>query len=222
MAPRFDVEPWSELERLEINEYPWYQGGRRQRTTAAACYDDDGLHLIYRCEDSHIWAAPRKPNGAVALDSCVEFFARLPGDENYFNLEINCCGVRHLGYGPGRNHRDLCPFPILDRIEVATTVEGPYKEECPEDEEWTLRATLPFEVIEEFTGRETDPGEGERWRANFYRCGGRTDPQFACWSPIDAPSPDFHQPDYFGRLLFGPRDRRAESATESAVTSRRA
>lgn len=213
--------PWSELAGLRIDEYPWYSGGAKQRTTAAVCCDAENLHLIYECEDRHIWAAPRESNGPVALDSCVEFFARLPGDENYFNLEINCCGVVHLGYGPDRNHRRLCPLPILERVAVETTVEGPAKEENPEDDGWVLQARLPFDVIEEFTGQDAHPEAGQGWRANFYRCGGRTDPQYASWSPIDVSSPDFHLPQYFGRIVFGPRVGEKQRATESVVASGR-
>ncbi|HOX40382.1 MAG TPA: carbohydrate-binding family 9-like protein [Candidatus Brocadiia bacterium] len=41
------------------------------------------------------------------------------------------------------------------------------------------------------------------WLANFYRCGGVTDPQYGTWSPVAAPKPDYHRPECFGRLTFG-------------------
>jgi len=43
---------------------------------------------------------------------------------------------------------------------------------------------------------------GTVWRANFYRCGGKTDTQYACWNPIGCEKPDFHRPEFFGDLTF--------------------
>jgi hypothetical protein len=38
-------------------------------------------------------------------------------------------------------------------------------------------------------------------RANLYKCGDECDlPHYISWSPIDLPSPDFHCPDFFGKI----------------------
>jgi hypothetical protein len=40
-------------------------------------------------------------------------------------------------------------------------------------------------------------------RANFYKCGDETEtPHFGAWSPVQTPQPDFHRPEFFGRLVF--------------------
>ena len=195
---------WNQAERLEIDEYPWYVSGQKQRTTVAMLYDSSALYALFICEDRHISAAETRPNGDVYLDSCVEFFAMPAPDrsEEYFNLEVNCCGTVHLGFGAGREGRKLAPPEVLERIRVATSIPTPTKDESPSDDGWWLAAALPFDAIAELAGFEVAPTSGALWRANFYRCGGKTDPQLACWNRIEWDKPDFHRPEFFGKLLF--------------------
>lgn len=41
------------------------------------------------------------------------------------------------------------------------------------------------------------------WRANFFRVEGKTEPRFySAWSPTMTPTPNFHVPEAFGRLVF--------------------
>ncbi|MDO4870099.1 MAG: carbohydrate-binding family 9-like protein [Bacillota bacterium] len=43
----------------------------------------------------------------------------------------------------------------------------------------------------------------ENIRANLYKCGDFTAQRhYLAWMPIDLESPDFHAPEYFGRMLF--------------------
>lgn len=195
--------PWKELDSIRIEQFPWYTDGEKQRTVVTACYDPNNIHILFDCEDSHIGAFAREANGAVCQDSCVEFFASPPGKPHYFNLEMNCCGDIHLGYGPMRLERKLAPPSLIEQIGVTTTVDERPKQEYPDDDGWVLQVKLPFKVINQLTHREITPEAGTQWQANFYRCGGFTDPQHACWSPIDAPLPDFHLPEYFGTIIFG-------------------
>src|SRR5690625_7843138 len=66
--------------------------------------------------------------------------------------------------------------------------------------EWSLTAIVPVEIFVHHQGLELS---GLRARANFYKCGDETEtPHYLSWNPIDTARPDFHQPSYFGRLLF--------------------
>jgi len=39
--------------------------------------------------------------------------------------------------------------------------------------------------------------------ANFYKCGDETSvPHFVTWNPVNSANPDFHKPDFFGKLRF--------------------
>lgn len=83
---------------------------------------------------------------------------------------------------------------------MATSVDGPVTKPDPDDQAWWLAATLPFEALSWFTGTEISPGPGTTWKGNFQRLGGRS--EFAVWSPIEAPEPDFHRLEVFRRFEF--------------------
>ena len=199
-----DESCWSQADRLSVGEYPWYESGQTQSTDVALLYDDESLYALFVCEDRHIHAVETRPNGNVYLDSCVELFAMPdPGrDGGYFNLEANCCGTMHLGFGPGREGRRLADPAVFNRICVATSIPTPTKEESPSDDGWWLAAAVPFAAIAELAGFPATPASGSTWRANFYRCGGKTDTQYACWNPIQWEKPDYHRPEFFGTLTF--------------------
>jgi len=195
---------WETAERLLVDEHPWYVSGEKRQTDVAMLYGPETLWVLFVCQDRHISAVETRPNGNVYLDSCVELFA-MPdpgGDGGYFNLEANCCGTVHLGFGPGREGRRLADPSVLNQICVATSIPIPTKAESPADDGWWLAAAIPFAAVSELAGRPVQPASGSTWRANLNRCGGQTDVQYACWNPIDCDKPDYHRPESFGTLRF--------------------
>jgi hypothetical protein len=73
------------------------------------------------------------------------------------------------------------------------------KLEKSDDNQWCVDITLPFAAIEALTG---EPVNKDKWYGNFYRCGGRVEPQYAVWNSIVSAEPDFHRPEHFGELVF--------------------
>jgi len=196
--------PWAGARVLRVDRYPWYEGGEKQSTAVRMLYDRRALYVQFRCRDRHVSAVETRLNGDVYLDSCVELFAMpLPAEgAGYFNVEINCCGCLHLGFGPGRAGRRLVPRELARRIRIETSVPTPTKTEDPRDRAWWVAAALPFKTLSDFAGFAVRPASGNVWRANLYRCGGRTDPQYAVWNPIAWPHPDYHRPECFGEISF--------------------
>jgi len=194
---------WTLAEAREIGEFLWYRRGKKQRTTFKALYSDAALYLLFECEDIHIYSECTELNGPVYQDSCVEFFATPHPDRgpHYFNLEMNCCGFFLVGYGPDRNHRTRIDATLASRVSIFHSVPGPTKEESEDDDGWVIEAEVPFEMLAEFA-RADAPNSGTQWRFNAYRCGGKTDDQYAAVFPIDVPNPDFHRPDFFGPMRF--------------------
>lgn len=198
---------WSDAESLSIDNYPWFKSGRKEATTVRLLYDEKALYVQFLCADDTIYAERTEINSAVCTDSCVEFFA-MPApelDDRYFNLEINCAGTFLLGWG--RNVQEIeagfvDPELSTKYLKIAASVEGPQKEESPQDNGWWVTVAIPFELISQVSCREIQPSSGTTWRANFYRCGGKTNQQYACWNRIDTPRPDFHRPEFFGQLIF--------------------
>jgi hypothetical protein len=199
-----ECEAWAAADKLAIDQFPWFKQGQRQATDVGLLYDDQAIYLLFVCEDKHINSVETRPNGDVYKDSCVEFFATPNPRENssYFNFESNCCGCVHLGWGAGRHDRKLGSPQVHADIKVKTSIPTPTREESPRDDGWWLAAAIQFSAIEKLGGLKLAPRPGDTWRVNFFRCGGKTDGQYACWSPIDFKDPDFHRPQFFGLLKF--------------------
>ena len=191
---------WQGARALRIDRFPWWTGGVRPATVVRMLYDHRALYVQFRCRDRHISAGQTRLNGDVFKDSCVELFLG-PGEE-YFNVEINCCGTLHLGCGDGRHGRRLIGADQARGIRIATSVPAATKHESPDDASWWVAAAIPFSALSVLAGRAVRPRSGDVWRGNLYRCGGQTDPQYACWNPVAAPGPDYHRPECFGRLRF--------------------
>lgn len=196
--------PWASAQTMLIDNFPWFKGGQKQATQVRILYDDQNLYLQFLCEDKHIFAQYTEHNGPVCLDSCVEAFIMVDptNGPGYFNLEINCCGHIHMGYGVQRADRTLMDEKTARRMTIKTSIASDTKLESPDDNGWWVAAKLPLALLREFTGKTIAPHAGTIWKANFYRCGGKTDDQFAAWNTLACPNPDFHRPEYFGDLKF--------------------
>jgi hypothetical protein len=195
---------WEHANTLEVDNFPWYTSGQKQGTQARLLYDDDAIYVQFTCEDAHIFAKETELNGPVCLDSCVEFFAMFDPRKkpDYFNLEMNCCGMMHVGLGEQREGRRVITPELAAKIKLKASVPGPTKDESPYDNGWWIAAAMSFDMISEFAGQKVKPASGTPWRANFYRCGGKTDVQYGCWNFIPWHQPDFHRPEFFGDLTF--------------------
>lgn len=196
--------PWAAASAIGINEFPWNTTDSEQSTVVRPLYDEETLYLQYLVEDKHSYAQTTDLNGSVWKDSCVEMFAIIEPQHRpyYMNLEINCVGTLRLGFGPDRHDRELITVDQAEAIRVETSIEGPTKEESPDDKGWWVAVALPFETLSVFTGISISPSEGTIWRGNFHRLGGKTNSQFAVWNSIDTTEPDFHQPSEFGCFVF--------------------
>ncbi len=193
---------WQTISALDINNYPWYQTGAKQNTQVKLCADDESLYIQVIAQDKYSFAKQTQLNHMlVCEDSCVEFFFSPSGvlGSSYVNLEVNCCGTLHLAYGQGREDRQFISLEAASLIKRSSSITSPVKVETDTDNQWSVEVTLPFSAIEQLTGEKVNK---DKWFANFYRCGGRTEPQYAVWNNIEVSEPDYHQPEHFGELVF--------------------
>jgi len=201
------IQPdWGNINALAINHYPWYRSGKKQNTHIKLCTNSDTLFLQIIAQDNYSFAKQTKLNHMlICEDSCVEFFFSPSGvlGSSYVNVEVSCCGTLHLAYGPGRDNRQFISLDSANLIHCNSSIsrncKEPVKIESDQDKEWVVEMSLPFAVIEQLTGEKVNM---DKWFANFYRCGGRKDPQYAAWNNIDITEPDYHRPEYFGKLVF--------------------
>ncbi|ALO34688.1 hypothetical protein CMT41_08110 [Colwellia sp. MT41] len=193
---------WQAIDTIAINKFPWYQSGAKQETQIKLSANNDTLFIQITAQDNYSYAKQTELNHMlICQDSCVEFFFSPSGvlGSSYVNLEVNCCGTLHLAYGPGRDKRQFISLEAASLIQRITSITSPVKFETDHDNEWTVEIALPFAAIEQLTGEKVNK---DKWFGNFYRCGGRTEPQYAVWHNIDVPEPDYHRPEHFGELVF--------------------
>ena len=136
-------------------------------------------------------------NGRNWEDSCCEFFVEA-GDGSYFNFETTCIGSVLMARGKGRGDRVQQPLETVVRVIRHSTLERREYDIEGGEHSWKLTILVPFEIIG-LDGNSLPESVG----ANFYKCGDLTaHPHFVSWNPIPTPNPDFHRPEYFGRLVF--------------------
>ena len=196
---------WKHMDSITIlNENGW-KSDFSPITKVKLCYDENNLYIIYRVEDKYIYCNTRDFNGPVWEDSCVEFFFSPNPDasNNYFNLEINCCGTVLMAYQriPGKDFT-LIEIEDLQKIEIAHSLPKLITEEIEEATTWTVEYRLPLHILQKYANIVT-PDKGVTWKSNFYKCvENNSHPHWLSWAKINSPEPDFHLPQYFGTLRF--------------------
>lgn len=166
--------------------------------TFVAGYTGTCLYIDFFVRCNYLRAVNSSDQSPVSEDSCVEFFVQpCPGGE-YWNLEFNCIGAVNA------SHRLTRPVPTrLTSEEIARIrrfascgdrpfceVEGLFS--------WNLLVAIPFGLM----GIETVT-PGTEMRGNFYKCASAaSQPHYLSWSPVATDAPDFHRPEFFGKLIF--------------------
>lgn len=193
---------WDKVSALHIENYPWYETGKKQDTQVKVVIHVNAVKLKVYCEDMHSYSETTELNGDVYLDSCFEFFVSPQNKlgSAYFNFEINCCGVLHLGYKSSEvENSRLCTKEEADRITIIPSIKTKTKAETSEDKSWELTIEIPLSLMEDISGEKITL---DTWYGNFYRCGGKTEPQYATWNTIEWEFPNFHLPKQFGKLVI--------------------
>jgi hypothetical protein len=200
---KLDETAWGRAQPVGEFQFPWWQEGRKEQTVARLLWDDQFLYVAYRCEDAHISAEHTERDSPVYRDDCVELFTSPNPDQllKYFNIEMNVRGAfldQYRTNGPGQPDQ---PDWNATGVRIATTIDGTLNDDTDTDRSWVLEAAIPF-VNFQPVARNTPPRAGDVWRLNLNRLGGKTNPQFSQWSPGKSPKPQFHAPQYFGRVAF--------------------
>jgi hypothetical protein len=197
--------PWLEIPALRIDQYAGEKPAHFPKVLAKLAYDEDALYLIFQVDDRFVRALAENYQDDVFEDSCVEFFFT-PGEDisqGYFNLEMNCGGTALFHHQKGRKVDEL---PVseadFDQVQIAHTLPKIVDPEIEEAITWVIEYRLPFVILSNYA-RVDVPKRGRSWRANLYKCADSSShPHWLSWSPVDTPKPDFHRPEFFGKLIF--------------------
>jgi len=133
----------------------------------------------------------------VCEDSCVEFFFRPNSDPNFFNIETSVLGTQLIGLGPAReDRRSIEVDETVMQIVASVKDANSYHEEF-----WTVEYQVPFSFLKTFYGDLNIVEDG--LSANLFKCGDLTRYEhYGMWNEIEIDEPDFHRPDWFGKMTF--------------------
>ncbi len=184
---------WSSVPKLSIDHLLW-SDPVAITAEGAMCYDDTGLYVRLWAAEQNIRAENTGKLDAPCEDSCLEFFfSPIPGDNRYFNIELNPNGCLYLGFGSNRyNLMRLISRGDLLNAEPSRIPGG-----------WMVTYKIPWSFVRQFFP-DFEPVSGNTMRGNCYKCGDLTvQPHYLSWNPITLENPEFHCPDHFGLLRFG-------------------
>ena len=157
------------------------------------------IWLKFYVKEKNILAQETRINGDVYKDSCVEFFISVDG-KNYYNFECSCIGTIHLAHGPDRNNRNFVEPKTVKKIEIESSLGNQPFAEKSGNFEWEMMIRIP---VESFAFDKIKSLNRLKATANFYKCGDETsEPHFVTWNPNGTENPDYHCPEFFGKVEF--------------------
>ncbi|MDP2335693.1 MAG: carbohydrate-binding family 9-like protein [Bacteroidota bacterium] len=189
-----------EIESLQLEMVNWDEFPYKPDVSVRIAYNENELFLQYRVSEQSVKAEISESNGKVWTDSCVEFFLSPEGNDEYYNLEMNCIGTALLGFRKKVEQAVHAPAELIDRIRrISSLGESPFPER-QEPTEWQITIAIPWES---FFKHNLKPVNGKKMRGNLYKCGDElTVPHFVSWTKIKTENPSFHAPEFFGGLEF--------------------
>lgn len=188
-----------------INNYMGEVPDHFPKAEVKLAWGSDGVWVMFRVADRYIRAVAQGHQDSVCGDSCVEFFFT-PGPDpamGYFNLEVNCGGTMLFHFHPaGEKDGIEVATSDCDRIKLTHSMPRIVDPEIEVPLIWTIQYSVPLSILSKFC-EVSVPRPGASWRANFYKCADKTShPHWLTWSPVDFPTPSFHRPQSFGKLVF--------------------
>ncbi len=179
----------------DIKEFGWRKNDYMPETMFRLCWNHSGLAVEAVSYETRLRQEAETDGKDVWHDSCMEFFfGPVEAEHRYINLEVNPKGTIVMGFGGGKTGRIRLEETCKPRLALSTQIRE--KEGL-----WLVRYMISFELLGELF--ELPPNEEyfRELQANFYKCGEMTEfPHYGMWSRVESEAPDFHRPEFFGRL----------------------
>lgn len=181
---------------VQINEYRWSDKYTPTSRAGLFMIKSFGFVLYMESHEQNPKTEYYNYNDPVYTDSCLEFFAKWSeNSDKYINMEINPAGTLLSCIGAGRENRE----PIVNYTDGKIFEISAEKS----DSIWSVTAKIPFEMLDRIYGEKIDFSSGRAIFGNFYKCGDNTKiPHYGSWNPVMTERPDFHRPEYFGKLII--------------------
>ena len=186
---KLDEPAWQQAPPVGDFHFNWWKEGQKEQTVAKLLWDDENLYVGYYCHDRNIAAEVVERHGPVSLDDAVEIFVS-PNPakvRNYYGFEMNVIGtmlnfIRSDWYkGPFNSEPE--------GVRLRTSFHGMrVKRDAPDDNHWILELAIPLKNFQK-DAANTPPRDGDTWRLNLNRAGGKTNAQYSTWSPVSTERP---------------------------------
>ena len=178
LAGKIDTLNW-------VEQYP-----AAPETTFTLAHTDEMLYVRFEVKGEVPLATKTEDLQLVNEDACVEIFIGDADNTHYWNFEFNPAGVCNASH---RKERKVDVVRL--NAEQLQSIKRFPVQLCAAH--WSLLVGIPLELI------EFDLAHEHARRANLYKCGDKTPMKhYASWSPINAPAPAFHLPEFFGEIQF--------------------
>ncbi len=195
-AAELDHPAWKHGHAILIDHY-WSgePAPANRRAEARILWSDDAIHVRYACQQNEplvVSPTPQVAQKTLGLwdrDVCEIFLAPDPNvPERYFEFEA----------APTGEWIDLAIHTMPDKRETDWEFHsGMTAAARIEKERVIIAMRVPWDHWIH------TPQQGERWRANLFRCvGSGATRGYLAWRPTHAPEPAFHVPAVFGWLKF--------------------
>ena len=175
--------------------YPWDPEGYKPEVTFELGMNGEGFTMDITVLESDPLREKTEHLQYVNEDSCVEWFVNfMPKKcEKYFNFEVNANGVMNVAVRKERANKTALSLEDIASLGIKTEI-------C--DTFWRVSYVVPFELIRKYIP-EYRYEEGMTILSNFYKCGDKTvRPHYGVWNLIPLDKPDYHQPQYFGKIIL--------------------
>lgn len=171
----------------------------RLSTSVAVWYDAEALSILFSSADDAIRATYFHHDDPLYEDDVVEMFIAPERLTRYYELEVSPNGAVFDATvdSPDRSRTTMDVDRAWDCEGLVVAIRKNVESSGLMTLDTLVR--IPFASL----GRST-PGDGESWRANFYRIDRHAEEgdEFSAWQPTRKDPPDFHVPDLFGVLRF--------------------
>ena len=153
-------------------------------------HTDEMLYVRFEVKGEVPLATKTNDLELVNEDACVEMFMGNADNTRYWNFEFTPAGVCNAS---NRKERKV-DVVRLNQEQLQSIKRFPVQL-CAAH--WSLLVGIPFALI------ELDLAHEHARRANFYKCGDKTAMKhYASWNAIEAETPAFHLPEFFGEIQF--------------------
>lgn len=185
--------------RRTINSANWHKDfPYTPLTSFTTAHGDKYLYIDFFTRCNFLRAENFEDQSPVSEDSCVEFFVQPVEGGEYWNFEWNCIGTMNASHRLERPHPTRLSAEELARVKRHSSCGDRPFCELEGIFTWNLVIKIPLDLF----GVEYK-GEPVEMRGNFYKCASKaTQPHYLSWNPIETPHPDFHRPEFFGKITL--------------------